>query len=136
MGGRGAQSFNLERSMCGCVCVFAFRYAYGYGLANAYFPVSRCRSRPPKGKRRGSGQDRPVSAHVSVTGLTGNFFLPLRRPSRVFARVPAIRLCLARTLPWTVHEDTLTHPVSMSPSRSEIDRVTRSKMAGTGAKRT
>ena len=39
MGGRGAQSFNLERSMCGCVCVFAFRYAYGYGLANAYFPV-------------------------------------------------------------------------------------------------
>ena len=32
----------------------------------------------------------------------------LRRPSRVFARVPAIRPCLARTLP-DLHEDTLTH---------------------------
>ena len=50
----------------------------------------------------------PPSSSLLVRGLTGNFLLPLRRPSRVFARVPAIRPCLARSLP-DLHEDTLTH---------------------------
>ena len=40
-----------------------------------------------------------VFGSLQLRGLTGNFLLPLRRPSRVFARVPAIRPCLARSLP-------------------------------------
>ena len=72
-----------------------------------------------------------------VRGLVNSSFPSLRRRCCDSARVPAIRPCLARTLP-DLHEDTLTHRlhVFVQVRDQTPKRVTRSRMAGTGAKRT